>query len=130
MQVKTCDERMANIKVPHDFNRTVKGLAHVKHWKGMHYICWGGVTYMCCFIPSASEYRSWVLYFSLPVLQGILPDPFFTHYALLVAAMQLLLSDSISPAALQSAEQYLHRFYEMFADLYGMYNCIKKLIND
>ena len=72
-----------------------------------------------CFHSSASEYRSWLLYFTLPVLHGIFPDPFFSHYTLLVAATHIFLSESISSSALRCAEQYLHRFYGMFANLYG-----------
>ena len=67
----------------------------------------------------ASEFRSWLLYYSLPVLCGILPDPYFTHYSLVVAAIHLLLSETITDTMLHKAEQYLNRFYEMFAALYG-----------
>lgn len=69
---------------------------------------------------TASEYRSWLLCYSLPVLNGILADPYFTHYSLLVAAMHILLSECITPSELRRAELYIHRFYEMFATLYGM----------
>ena len=121
--MKECDKRMAEIKVPHDFNRAVKGLTNVKYWKGeTFYECMCNTHLMgLSFHSSASEYRSWVLYFSLPVLHGILPDPFFSHYSLLVAATHILLGESISQSALRCAEQYLHRFYEMFANLYGTY---------
>ena len=73
MQVTECDKGLAQIRVPHDFNRSVKGLANVKHWK-------------------ASEYRSWMLFYSLPVLPGLLAEPYFSHYALLVAALHILLN--------------------------------------
>ena len=56
------------------------------------------------------------------MLHGILPDPYFTHYSLVVAAVHLLLSDTITEAMLNKAEQYLNRFYEMFAALYGKYS--------
>ena len=41
-------------------------------------------------------------------------------YSLLVAAMHLLLSDVVTEAMLHKSEQYLNRFYGMFATLYGM----------
>lgn len=75
---------------------------------------------------TASEYRSWVFYFSLPILDGILPEPYFSHYALLVAAIHILFGDEIQSAALTRADLYLRRFYEVFASLYGQYkflNC-------
>lgn len=67
----------------------------------------------------ASEYRSWVLYFSLPVLNGLLPEPYYTHYTLLVAAVHTLLSSSITQSALRRAEVCLEKFCEKFAALYG-----------
>lgn len=41
MQVAECDKRLAKIQVPHDFNRSVKGLNNVKHWKASEYRSWG-----------------------------------------------------------------------------------------
>ena len=69
--------------------------------------------------PTASEYRSWLLHFSLPVLYNILPEPYFTHYSLLVAAMHIMLGKNISTQRLKIGEEYLRRFYEMFSSLYG-----------
>jgi hypothetical protein len=74
---------------------------------------------MHCIPYPATEHRNWLLYFSLPVLQGLLPDPYYT---LLVAAMHLLLGESIDLSAFQRAERYLEKFYKLFATLYGMYN--------
>ena len=71
------------------------------------------------FFLIASDYRSWVLYFSLPVLHGKLEEPYFSHYALLVVAMHILLSQSIPKRSLVKADRYLQRFCETFASLYG-----------
>lgn len=76
------------------------------------------IDFIMC-IHVASEHRSWLLYFSLPVLHGLLPEPFYTHYTLLVAAMHILLSTSISPSALGRAKKYLGKFCQTFAALYG-----------
>ena len=73
------------------------------------------------FLTIASDYRSWVLYFSLPVLYGILPEPYFTHYALLVAAMHILLGEDTSESSLERAGIYLGQFYQNFSSLYGQY---------
>ena len=67
----------------------------------------------------ALEFRAWLLFYSLPVLDGILQDPYFTHYALLVAAMHVFLSDDISQSEFRWAEICIHRFCRNFADLYG-----------
>ena len=78
----------------------------------------------------ASEYRSWLLYYSLPVLQGILPELYLTYCCLLVAAMYILLSDSIQLSSLRQAEEYLHKFYLMFAALCGRTTCIMPVLNN
>jgi hypothetical protein len=44
----------------------------------------------------ASEYRSWLLYYSLPALQGILPDTYLTQFSLLVERSFILLAEGIS----------------------------------
>ena len=100
--MKQCNERLADIRVPHDFSRTPRPLSQVKQWKGKctSCDCSDFVAYLLylLFFP-ASEHRSWVLYYSLPVLFGLLPDLYFTHYCQLVAAMHTLLGDCIILAA-------------------------------
>ena len=49
----------------------------------------------------------------------VLPDPYFTHYCWLVAAILILLSDNIPRNWLQKAELYIQHFYTKFASLYG-----------
>ena len=56
---------------------------------------------------------------------------FFTHYALLVAAILLILSDEVSYGMLHKAQQCLNRFYEMFATHYGKQcNTVVLLVNE
>ena len=86
------------------------------------YVCVPNIILLLLLCFTASEYCSWVLYLSLPVLEGLLPEPYFTHYSLLVAAMHILLGQSLSFHSLQMAEKYLLRFYEMLSPLYGRSN--------
>ena len=72
------------------------------------------------FFPTAAEYRSWLLFYSVPCLKGILSDELLNHYALLVGAIFLLCQESISPADLRKAEMLLAHFVEMFDVYYGM----------
>jgi len=69
---------------------------------------------------SAAEYRSWLFFYSLPCMKGILSDDLFNHYALLVGGIYLLCQESISPADLKKAEMLLAHFVEMFDVYYGM----------
>jgi hypothetical protein len=75
--------------------------------------------------PIASEYRSWLLYYSLPCMKGILKEVYYQHYALLVGGIYLLLKESISVLDLSNAEKLLTHFVEMLDVYYGMYTCIK-----
>ena len=68
----------------------------------------------------ASEHRSWLLYYSLPVLKDVLPDAYFENYSLLVAAIYILSSDRIEENDLVMAEQWLKKFYRDYAGLYGI----------
>ena len=43
----------------------------------------------------ASEVRTFLLFYSIPCLYGILPEQYFQHHILLVEAIYLLLQDSI-----------------------------------
>lgn len=123
--------RLMQIKVPDTFSRVPKSLKDANHWKGMlyvHCLC----LFILCRYPEllspwyiltlclvGSEVRSWLLYFSLPVLDGILPVVYFRHLSLLIAALHILTSDYIRISDLQNSRLFLTQFYERFAELYG-----------
>ena len=98
--MKECDSDLLAIRVPDTISRQPKSLDDYKRWK-------------------ASEYQSWLLFYSLPILFKRLPDPFFNHYSLLVAAVHILHSNRIEPSGLHLAEKYLSDFYQQFCCLYG-----------
>ena len=68
----------------------------------------------------AAEYRSWLLFYSLPCMKGVLSEELFSHYALLVGGIYLLSQESISAADLKKAEILLAHFVEMLDVYYGM----------
>ena len=43
----------------------------------------------------ASEYQSWMLFYSIPVLSLFLPPDYVQHLSLLVSSMHILLSDNL-----------------------------------
>ena len=63
--------------------------------------------------------RNWLLFYSLPVLKGVLPNPYLSHYSLLVAGLLLLVSDRITQEDIRNAELYLNEFYVKYPELYG-----------
>lgn len=80
------------------------------------------VTYFL--LSSATEYRNWLLHYSVPVLKGVLPDHYFLHYTMLVTAIAILVSDQISQQRLQQADELLENFCKLMPVLYGKYKLL------
>ena len=70
---------------------------------------------------TGSEFKLWLLYYSMPVLRGILPSAYFAHYSLLVASLHILSSHCASTSDLDAVEVYLNTFYRSSVILYGGY---------
>ncbi|KAK3922348.1 Colanic acid biosynthesis protein WcaM [Frankliniella fusca] len=64
------------------------------------------------------ELKAWLLDYSLPVLSGVLPEMYLNHHASLVAASQLLNSDTVSEVNLNTAKILLEKYVQYVADLY------------
>ena len=100
--VSVVDERLKNISPTLDIKRLPRSISeHLKYWK-------------------ANELRSFLLYYGLPVLYGLLPDEYFEHYFYFVRAIYLLLLESISEEQLKVAEQLLQQFCFKFSQLYEL----------
>ncbi|CAG5072748.1 Protein of unknown function, partial [Cotesia congregata] len=76
-QKKLINKRLTNIQPPNEIQRTPRVLLQKKLWK-------------------ASEWRSWLLFYSVPVLTGILRDDLLDSYKLLVSSVHKLLSYNIT----------------------------------
>ncbi|KAM7285073.1 uncharacterized protein ISCGN_032047 [Ixodes scapularis] len=99
-QLKTIDERLLAIQPPDFITRTPRSVRHRMYWK-------------------ASEFRAWLLFYSIPVLSGILPLAHLQHFVLLVSAIHMLLKQSVRRHEIDLAETFLSRFVEESASLYG-----------
>ena len=97
--IEEIDRRMLKIKPPQEFRRSPRSVKMMKQWK-------------------ASEYRAWLLYYSLPVLSNLLPSDYIYHLALLVSAMHILLGDAIQSSDIDIAHELLVSFYELVPKLY------------
>ena len=99
--VKKLEQRYLDIKPPNVITCTprslLKNLAHFK----------------------ASELCSFLLYYALPCLWGLLEKVYFQHLMLLVDAIYLLLQDSISPNDVESSSSMLLHFCTRMEALYG-----------
>ena len=75
--VSVVDERLKNIFPTLDIKRLPRSISeHLKYWE-------------------VNELCSFLLYYGLPVLYGLLPDKYFEHYFYFVRAIYLLLLESI-----------------------------------
>lgn len=66
----------------------------------------------------ASECRSFLFYYSVPLLSTVLDRRYFSHYLLLVQAIFIFNSYSICSTDVLQSEQMLRQFVCMFATLY------------
>lgn len=95
------DKRLAAIKPPYFIKRLPTSIKeHSSHWK-------------------ASECRSWLFFYSVPVLFGLLKKDIFEHYLLFVEAIYILNLQSLSQQELLHAEELLIKFCCLFSSLYG-----------
>lgn len=101
---KEIDKQLHRIKPPEEFRRSPRSITSYKYWK-------------------ASEFRAWLLYYSLPVLSDLLPVDYVYHLSLLVSAMHLLLNDTILPADIDLAHNLLDLFYSLTNQLYPIQIC-------
>ncbi|XP_030231849.1 uncharacterized protein LOC115557858 isoform X3 [Gadus morhua] len=97
------DRRLVKIKPPVEITRTPRSLTERKFWK-------------------ASECRAFLLFYSLPVLKGILPARFWNHLFLLVFGIYTLLQDTIKTKSIQMAELAFTKIVIEFQRLYGKNN--------
>jgi hypothetical protein len=93
-------KELTSITPPCYFNRLPRSLKYLKFWK-------------------ASEFRNWLLFYSLPCLKKCgFPFAHLEHFALLVKASFIVLKSKISRQDIQEADCLLRRFCLDFETLY------------
>lgn len=102
--LQTIDNRLLTIRPPDYISRCPRSLKHRCYWK-------------------ASELRAWLLFYSFPVLSNSLPDAYLQHFVLLIGAVYMLLSESISKDQIDLSQMLLFRFVDGVHELYGERFC-------
>lgn len=102
-ETERIDSQLLSILPPNAFSRLPRSITVRKFWK-------------------AHEWQTWLLYYSLPVLQDVLPKKYFTHWALLVEGISILLGDNITREQIAHAHDALVYFVGGFECLYGKEN--------
>ncbi len=104
-KMKEICKALLRIKPSYEFRRTPRSMHTSKYWK-------------------ASEYRAWLLIYSIPVLLQVdFPADYLYHFSLLVSSIHILLGCNISQQHLQIAHCMLARFYELMPILYPQTMC-------
>ena len=103
--VKQVDKLLLNQRPPIEFSRAPRSIElHLKYWK-------------------ANEFRAWLLFYSVPLLVGVLPPLFLHHYSLLVCAVHILLQNELTVNKIMAADELLSDFCDLLPELYGAQNC-------
>ncbi len=101
---KDVDSKLLTIKPLSSFSRVPQSILERVMWK-------------------ASEWRAWLLFYSLPTFETILPRAYCQHYILLVVSIFILLQASIPSAQIDIANFLLKLFVEQLLILYGDSAC-------
>jgi hypothetical protein len=67
----------------------------------------------------AKEWRSWLLFYVVVCLYGIIPDDYVIHFSMLSSALHIILQKSITPAQLELAQMLLIRYVYVFQNIFG-----------
>lgn len=94
------NKRLVAIKPPHEIHRIPRNLTNRAKWK-------------------ATEWRSWLLFYSYPCLRGILDNKLLKSFLLLVQSVYILLQTEISKDNLFQCELDLIKFVGECEILYG-----------
>lgn len=100
-KVQEADAKLLQVRPPNVISRIPRSIQqHRSYWKAM-------------------EYRSWLLYYSLPVMMNILPEEYVAHHMLLVETVTTLLQGSISQMMLSKAERLIKHYCFKFSFYYS-----------
>jgi len=102
--VSQISDKLLSLRPPSDISRLPRSLAERKYWKG-------------------SEWKSFLLYYSLIVLPDVLPTKYTNHWFLLVYSIHALLQDCVTGADVAAAESALQEFVQGVQALYGDQYC-------
>lgn len=98
--VKEFDFRLMNIKPPSEITRTPRSINDRKQYK-------------------ASEWRTFLLYYSSVCLKGLLHQYYYQHWSLLISAIYGLLKDNCTAEEINNSEDCLKKFVFQIPNLYG-----------
>ncbi|KAK3933233.1 Integration host factor subunit beta [Frankliniella fusca] len=105
---KSIDERLLSIKPPTGITRVPRSISMWKCWK-------------------ASEWRSWLLFYCIPCLCGLIKDKYIVHISLLSRAVSLLLQSSVTLGEVDEAHNLLMEYCRLFHKYFDVQDTIYNL---
>ncbi|XP_074095725.1 uncharacterized protein LOC141525232 [Cotesia typhae] len=99
-QLEAINKKLLDFKHPSCITRSPRQLTERDMWK-------------------ATEWRSWLLFYSVICLKGILPQKYVNHLALLVEAVCILLSNKITNDDLKIAETLIIKYVIYYQEYFG-----------
>lgn len=98
--IEIIDKRLKSIRVPKCITRTPRSIETRANWK-------------------ASEWRSWLIFYMLPCLKGLLKKKYYDHISLLVKAVRIYLDKSLDPSQNETARLLLIKFNVRMQQYFG-----------
>ncbi|XP_057335688.1 uncharacterized protein LOC130674388 [Microplitis mediator] len=99
-QVEAINTKLMSFKHPTCITRSPRNITERKMWK-------------------ATEWRSWLLFYSLISLKGVLPQKYLEHLALLAEAVSTLLSEEIEYDDLRRTGSLIVRYVALYQEYFG-----------
>ena len=79
-------------------------------------------------INLGNEHKSYLLYFAAIILDGILPEPFYSPLCQMIKALSILNKLSLDENDLNTAHEAYDSFVSQFEELYGMFKMISRIL--
>lgn len=95
------DERFTNIRALTSITRSVRSLSQISIWK-------------------ASEWRSWLIFYCVPCLKGLLKKKYLKHLAMLSKATNILLQKSVTKKEVAQAHKLFLTYVFLFNKYFGV----------
>lgn len=95
------DNRLSEILPPCEITRTPQSVSNISQWK-------------------ASEFKHFLIHYSMPCLKDLLPLTFYKHWSLLVYVINVFDSEKIESEAFEKAKRAINKFVKNTEVLYGM----------
>lgn len=106
--VEKVNEKILKIKLPSEIQRKPRIITERNTWK-------------------ANEFRCWLLFYSIGILNNILPQKYLDHYIHLIKCIEIYLKPTINKNDLQIARNQMKIFLQKFEELYGLQNMVYNL---